>query len=111
MYPVPLLGSTPDAYRWSSYHANATGNEDGIMRHHAAYRALGGDAVVRGKAWRALVKMALLPAQLADIRATVQTGTPLGNARFRAQIEQTLGRWTGYERRGRPATSSGEKGY
>ena len=44
------------------------------------------------------------PEQTADIRAAWQTGTPLGNERFREQIEAALKKKVGYMRRGRPST-------
>jgi hypothetical protein len=39
---------------------------------------------------------------ITQLRESLQTGTPLGNDRFRAQIEQALGRAVGFSRRGRP---------
>lgn len=43
--------------------------------------------------------------QIHSIRATVQTGTPLGNERFEQEMEQTLQRKVGQARRGRPDRS------
>lgn len=40
--------------------------------------------------------------QLKAIWAAWQTGTPLGNDRFRAEVEAMLGRKVGQARRGRP---------
>jgi hypothetical protein len=42
------------------------------------------------------------PEMLSDVRACLQPGTPLGNDRFRLQIEQALGVKVGYSIRGRP---------
>jgi putative transposase len=39
----------------------------------------------------------------------VQTGTPLGNTRFRAQIERALGVKVGYSARGRPKKQDAAK--
>lgn len=39
---------------------------------------------------------------LRAIREAAAFGMPLGNDRFKAQIEKTLGRTVGYARRGRP---------
>ena len=102
--------STPDGYRWSSYHANAQGKEDGILHHHPVFSALARHAADRGRAWRELVAMAIPQGQMDEIRATVQTGTPLGNDRFRKRIERTLMCSVGQGRRGRPAKLP-EKGY
>ena len=42
-------------------------------------------------------------ADLKDIRAAWQTGTPLGNDYFREKIERKLGSKVGQARRGRPS--------
>ncbi len=46
---------------------------------------------------------------LADIRASWQTGTPLGNDKFKEEIEAVLGRKVGQNRRGRPVKHDKEK--
>ncbi len=92
----------PADYPWSSYRANATGAADTLISPHAVYRALGMSEVERQAAYRELVGEALGPAILNDIRACLQTGTPLGNPRFREQIERALGVTVGYAKRGRP---------
>lgn len=72
--------------------------------------ALGSASVVRQHAYRELFREALAGDQVHDIRAAVQMGTPLGNDRFRVQVEQMLRRNVGHARRGRPAGKVG-KGY
>ena len=69
---------------------------------HPVYMALGRDAPERQAAYQGLVAAQLDPALLQDVRSCLQTGTPLGNDRFRLQIEQALGVRVGYSRRGRP---------
>jgi hypothetical protein len=54
-------------------------------------------------------RQALDPELIHDVRAAVQTGTPLGNDRFREQVKLTLQCTTGHPRPGRPAKA--EKGY
>lgn len=92
----------PIDYRWSSYRANAAGWKDRVVVTHALYESLGASPTERQHAYRELFQQALDPGQVHDIRACVQTGTPLGNAHFRAQIEQTLNCRVGQTRRGRP---------
>jgi putative transposase len=92
----------PGDYRWSSYRLNATDSEQGMLTPHALYLALGRDPEARSYAYRELFRHALDPDQVHTIRATVQTGTPLGNDRFKQQIEQTVQRKVGQPRRGRP---------
>ena len=92
----------PEDYPWSSYHANALGEPNPLLRPHPLYRALGADAPERRSAYRKLFATPLDPAMLRDLRSCLQTGTPLGNDRFRARIEQALGVKVGYSVRGRP---------
>jgi len=42
------------------------------------------------------------PSLINDLRSAVQTGTPLGNDRFKGEVEELLGMKVGYARRGRP---------
>jgi putative transposase len=97
----------PADHAWSSYHSNASGKACGILQPNGIYLSLGATLPARPSACRKLFRQALDPALVHDMRATVQTGTPLGNDRFRRQIEQTLQRSVGQPRRGRPLV----KGY
>lgn len=90
------------AHPWSSYRANALGERNPLVSRHPVYLALGRDAPERQVAYQGLVAAQLDPALLQDVRSCLQTGTPLGNDRFRLQIEQALGVRVGYSRRGRP---------
>ena len=99
----------PADYVWSSYHNNAMGKACGMLQPHEVSLSLGATPPVRQLAYRELFRQALDPALVHDVRATVQTGTPLGNDRFREQIEQTLLCSVGHPRRGRPVKT--EKGY
>lgn len=102
--------AAPGDYRWSSYRANALGDPREGLTPHPLYSALGETAQDRGHAYRELFRNALDSEQIHAIRATVQTGTPLGNERFKQQIEQTLQRRVGQARRGRPGRAV-RKGY
>lgn len=93
---------TPAEYPWSSYSGNAVGQADDLLTPHSVYMDLGVDSEIRQYRYRELFRSALDPEQVHQIQAAVQTGTPLGNARFREQIEQTLKRRVGHARRGRP---------
>jgi putative transposase len=48
------LAAHAGAYRWSSYRANALGEEDGLVTPHPLYFALGRTRAERGAAYRAL---------------------------------------------------------
>jgi putative transposase len=94
--------AAPEDYRWSSYRHNALGAADPLITGHADYRALGATDELRRAAYRELVGSGLEDPIVTQLRGCVQTGTPFGNDRFRAQVEQTLGCKVGFSRRGRP---------
>ena len=96
------MAADPGAYRWSSFRAHAWGRTDDVIQDHALYRALGAMPSARQAAYRAFVQTCLDDAELTRIRAATQQGLPLGNDRFRAEIEAALGRRLGYAQRGRP---------
>ena len=100
---------SPGDYQWSSYRANALGQPNLILSPHPIYTALGPSRIHREFAYRELFRTVLGPARVQDIHATVQTGTPLGNDRFRAEVESVLQHKVGLARRGPP--SKLDKGY
>lgn len=91
----------PRDYVWSSYRGNALSHDDRLLTPHPLYCALGQNATERQRNYRELFRAALNPEQVHDIRTSVQTGTPLGNDRFKQQIEQRLQQRVGHARRGR----------
>ncbi len=92
----------PGQYRWSSYRRNALGHADELITSHRRYRALGRSRLIRQSAYKALFKTRLEEGQLEEIRRAWETGTPLGERRFKEQIERALGQRVGYSKRGRP---------
>jgi putative transposase len=96
----------PEDYPWSSYRANALGAGDPLITPHPLYLASGIDACARQAAYRSLFQTYLDPDFMRNVRACLQTGTPLGTDRFRAQIEQALGVRVGHSSRGRPKKPS-----
>ncbi len=96
----------PGRYRWSSYHRNALGRADPIVVSHERYRALGSSGAERQQTYRSLFRVHVDAGQLKQIREAWQTGTPLGDNRFKEQVEGTLGRKVGQARRGRPKMES-----
>ncbi len=93
----------PDEYRWWSYRTNAAGELSPLIEQHALYLALGNSPQSRQEAYSALFSEMLEQGDIEAIRACAQSGTPLGNDRFRREIEAVLQRKVGQERRGRPA--------
>ena len=94
--------SLPEQYPWSSYRANGLGENNPLLAQHRLYQQLGVDDNLRQQAYRALFKFNLDAEALEAVRACLQSGTPLGNDRFRAEIEQALDLKVGQVRRGRP---------
>lgn len=102
------MTETPGEYRWSSYLDNAFGKKRGLLTRHRLYSKLGNTDEARQHAYRELFSNTLESNQLHQLRAAVQTGTPLGNDRFREQIERTTGVRPGQLRRGRPSKLADE---
>jgi putative transposase len=97
----------PVRYRWSSYHRNALGGADPMVVSHERYRALGGSEAERQQTYRGLFGVHVDAGQSKQIREAWQTGTPLGNNRFKEQVEGNAGTQSRSEaRRGRPKMES-----
>lgn len=97
---------TPGEYPWSSYSINSAGAADEMIVPHRYYLKLGSTTDERAFAYRELFRSSLESSEVHAIRRSVQTGTPLGNDRFREQVEAMLKCKVGYARPGRP----GKKG-
>lgn len=93
---------SPDDYPWSSYGCNALGSNDGLITPHPHYLKLGEDRHQCANNYRGLFKEHLDDALVNEIRASLQTGTPLGSERFKSEVESLLGVKVGQSRRGRP---------
>ena len=96
----------PAKYRWSSYAANALGVSNAVLTTHTEYVSLGGLPDARQSAYRGLFEGETDSEELMLLRCALQTGTPLGNNKFKAEIEAVLDLKVGYVRRGRPRKTS-----
>lgn len=85
----------PGDYEWSSYHANALGAPDALIRPHELYLALGTDASTRQAAYRSIQGQELEGSTLVAIRTTARTGWALGGDRFREDLTRRAGRRAG----------------
>ena len=95
----------PAQYRWSSYAANAQGIDNAIIQPHELYLSLGKSPEARQAGYRGLFATAINADELNLIRASLHSGTPLGNDRFKQQIESVVGCNVGFSNRGRPKKS------
>jgi len=110
MNPVRAgMVNQPSAYPWSSYACNAEGQADVLVKPHELYLELGDTDKERRDVYQGLFQTHIGEQDVADIRASWQTGTPLGNDRFREEIEAVLGKKVGYHKRGRPAKNDKQK--
>ncbi len=99
----------PGQYKWSSYRGNATQKEDPLLTPHPEYQVLGKTKPQRKQAYRELFRHHIDQQDIHTIQACWQSGTPLGNDRFRAKIEQRLKIKVGHMTRGRPRSAKLEK--
>jgi putative transposase len=103
MNPVrAYMVQSPQDYKWSSYHANVIGVYDPIISEHVSYLGLSKRRAKQQKCYRDLFLEHLDEKILSNIRNCAQTGTPLGDNRFKTQIEAKLKIKVGYNTRGRP---------
>jgi putative transposase len=92
----------PAEYRWSSYRANAQGENSTLITKHELYNALGLDAEKRCAVYRELFRYQLEPGLVDEIRAATNGNYALGSTRFQEQITAELGRRVTPGRAGRP---------
>jgi len=92
----------PAQYRWSSYAANAQGIDNAIIQPQELYLSLGKTPEARQAAYRELFATAINTDELDLIRASLHSGTPLGNDCFKQEIESVVGFTVGFSKRGRP---------
>ena len=95
----------PGEYPWSSYRHNAQGEASDLIVPHAIYLRLGGDSGERRHNYRELFSAALQKEDINAIRTAAHFSMPLGNDRFKRQIERALGRSIGHAKHGRPVAA------
>ncbi|MEH6519305.1 MAG: transposase [Halioglobus sp.] len=96
----------PGEYSWSSYGRNGLELEDRLITEHAEYQQLGSSEPDRAENYRLLFEESMTATDLSSLRIHTQSGTPLGNSKFRAEIEATLALKLGQPLPGRPANKS-----
>jgi putative transposase len=96
------LVAHPEAYRWSSYAANAHGEPDSLVTPHALYRALGRSAAQRQAAYRAMFDQTLQPGMVDALRRATNGNFALGTPRFADEVAALLGRRATQGKAGRP---------
>jgi len=100
----------PAEYRWSSYAANALGVDNAVLKAHAIYTSLGDSAIKGSSNYKALFDGVRTEFELDMIRSSLHSGTPMGNDKFKAQVELAVGRKVGWAKVGRPKKSQKSRG-
>ena len=95
------LVTKSEAYRWSSYMANAWGRDSNLV-HHDEYLRLGIDKTSRCYAYRELFRDRLTDRDVHLIEEANRYCQPVGGERFRRLIEREYGIKLGQSSRGRP---------
>ncbi|MBI1733247.1 MAG: transposase [Gammaproteobacteria bacterium] len=103
MNPVAAgMVEAPEQYRWSSYRSHAWGETDDLLNEHPLYLQLGASDAERQWAYREWFRSPLQDDDIHHIRQCLAYNYPVGNARFRAEVESALGRKIGHCKIGRP---------
>ena len=92
----------PGEYPWSSYSVNAYGRTTALITPHPVFLQLGASQIIRQKYYRELFSTSLRKDDIHAIQTAAHFSTPLGNERFKEQIEKAIGHKLGQSKRGRP---------
>jgi putative transposase len=85
------LVAHPGEYPWSSYRANAHGEESDFLTPHALFMNLGRTSTARLAVYRALFRSALAPEVMDMIRNATNGNYALGDERFKKEVEKAVG--------------------
>jgi len=92
----------PGEYYWSSYRANAQGEEINFLTPHSVYLGLGNSKKERELAYRELFLERLDARVINEIRQSTNGNFALGSERFKKEISNALGRRVSPGKSGRP---------
>ncbi|RLA38980.1 MAG: transposase, partial [Gammaproteobacteria bacterium] len=92
----------PREYPWSSYAANAYGEENKLLTQHALYRQLDTHAAGVQSAYRQLFRAAIARADLDALREATNKGWVWGDDHFREKIARLSDRRATPKPKGRP---------
>lgn len=88
MNPVRAgIAKIPEDYPYSSYHANACGKDDSLIRAHHVYSQCVIDGLM---AYQALFAQALTHQELIEIRRGTEKGLGIGQAKFLLKVASLL---------------------
>jgi REP-associated tyrosine transposase len=93
---------SPDEYRWSSYRANAWGEDDDLITPHELYLRIGRCEDDSQCKYRDLFRVMISNQDVHQIKQALSKNYPTGSTRFKEQVEAMFGRKVGSGVRGRP---------
>lgn len=99
--------SSPEEYKWSSYHANAWGDDSRLISPHVEYLKLAQNKADRCVNYRELFREVLPEETIQDFRKAAHYCMPVGSDQFVKQIEAKIGRELGEMKGGPPPTVIG----
>ncbi|UTA46727.1 transposase [Simiduia sp. 21SJ11W-1] len=98
----------PGDHRWSSFHANGGNKKIACIQPHPAYLALGKTCSERQHNYRELFKHQIPADQLHSLRDCIQHNYPMGDDRFKAELEAATNQKVGQLKPGRPWPAKGK---
>jgi putative transposase len=93
----------PQAYAWSSVHANLGLKYDPLVSPHEVFLSLAADPKQRGEIYLSWLRASVGDDELQNIRDYMQQERALGSPTFQAMVEKTLGRPASTRAQGRPS--------
>jgi putative transposase len=99
---VAKMVDQPEEYQWSSYTCNGWGDVSALITPHEVYLRLSPDVDERLRYYRTIVAEGISDAELLEVRRATHYCQPLGNEKFKKQIENKIGNKLGYMKPGRP---------
>jgi putative transposase len=89
----------PTQYSWSSYRANAEGENSTLLKPCPEYLALAGNDVDRRHFYRMMFDLSLDKAAIAELRAVTRGGFAFGSDEFKERLKMVSGRSMSLQRR------------
>jgi len=96
----------PEDHPWSSVHANLGLRNDPLVTPHDTFLTMGTDPQQRAVAYRSWLRAGVSEDEISAIRLHLKQGRALGDRRFQAMVEKTLGQPASTNPHGRPQSRS-----